>query len=246
MCTVVFLPSENGICIASLRDESPKRKNANVPAIIESNNISYLSPTDPVAGGTWIGVNQLGSIIVLLNGGFENHTKKKVYKKSRGVIVSELLAKEMPVKEWTAMDMDGIEPYTLIVFTESKLFELVWDGQHKHQTMQANDQPQMWSSATLYDESAKAMRNQLFENWIAANPPMTKLSLLNFFKSRDDKENGFIMNRKELVKTMSYSFIEMQQDALASFSYYDFSSQTYHTTKIGILKNERGQNMTAG
>lgn len=245
MCTVVYLPTENGICLASLRDESPKRKNANVPAIIESNNIYYLSPTDPAAGGTWIGVNQPGSIIVLLNGGFENHTKTKVYKKSRGLIVSELLAKDMPVKEWTVMDMEGIEPYTLIIFTEGKLFQLVWDGQHKHQTLQTNKRPQIWSSATLYDDSAKAMRNQHFENWIAANPPLTKLSLFNFFKSTDDKENGFIINRNELVKTMSYSFIEMQQDALASFSYYDFSSQKYHTSKIELLQNTRTNFMVA-
>ena len=92
MCTVVFIPANKKIFFASVRDESPLREKAIVPIISTIGNVSFLSPKDPVAGGTWIGANDQGNIIILLNGGFENHQRKNCYRKSRGIIVSELLA----------------------------------------------------------------------------------------------------------------------------------------------------------
>ncbi len=236
MCTVVYLPSENGVCLASLRDENPARPKANKPAFVQNENVPFLSPTDPEAGGTWIGVNELGSVIVLLNGGFVNHEKRNLYRKSRGLIVAELLATEMPVIEWSMMDMEEIEHYTLVVFTEGNLFQLVWDGHQKHRIMLDNSKPHLWSSSTLYSEEAKATRSMVFEKWLATNPPFTKLSLLCFFRSINDGENGFLINRNEAVKTLSYSFIEMQQDTVASFSYNDFNSGRHYKSKINILQ----------
>lgn len=243
MCTVVYLPTENGIRLASLRDESPFRTRATPPVIVQSYPISYLSPTDPVAGGTWVGVNQLANVIILLNGAFENHVRKESYYKSRGLIVSELLGSEMPVIEWSMMEMEGIEPYSLIVFTEGNLFRLVWDGRRKHRILLDKSHPYLWSSATLYDTKAREWRNDYFQNWIKENHPKTMSSLLHFFKSVENSQDGFMMNRNEVVKTLSYSFIEIYDDAIAHFNYCDFSTNSHSTNQMELVHNTRNHCM---
>jgi hypothetical protein len=245
MCTVVFIPGNKKSFFGSLRDENPKRPKANVPDGYETDNIAFLAPKDPVAGGTWMGVNNAGNVIVLLNGAFENHERKKYYRKSRGLIVTELLAAEMPVIEWNLCDMEGIEPFTLIVWSDNNLFELVWDGVQRHRLLLDAAQPHIWSSSTLYGTDAKAKREELFQNWIVMNPPVSKLSLLNFFKSYKDDADGFIMNRDENIKTLSFSFIELSHNKEAVMSYYDFCAYSYNSKTLA-LQTDPGACMIPG
>jgi len=237
MCTVVFIPDNNKKYFASLRDESPKRPQALAPDVYKTNDTKYLMPKDALAGGTWVGINEYKNVIILLNGAFENHNKKEFYLKSRGIIVSELLLSVMPVVDWQLMDFTDIEPFTLVVWSDNHLFELVWDGNEKYRSMLDSSAPHIWSSSTLYDKPSKMNREELFQNWIVMNPPITKLSMLNFFKSTGDAENGFIINRSEKMKTLSYSFIELSDNNMASFDYYDLKHFKHHSKSIDLLEN---------
>lgn len=237
MCTVVFIPNTNKMFFASLRDESPLRPTAITPELFNIDNLTILSPRDALAGGTWLGINDHKNIIILLNGGFEKHEQKKDYRKSRGLIVSELLQSEMPIIDWELMKMHGIEPFTLIVWSDKILFKLIWDGSIKHRVKLDSKVPHIFSSSTLYSPNAKKDREELFQNWIAMNPPITKLSLLKFFNSVNDSENGFIMNRNEKVKTLSYSFIELTNNAIAELNYYDLQNFSHAQKKIHMKEN---------
>ena len=232
MCTVVFIPKGDKYFFASLRDESPLRPTAVVPDIYKEEGTDILSPIDAMAGGTWLGVTASGRVIILLNGGFEKHERKANYQKSRGLVVAELLASNFPVVNWNLMDMYGVEPYTLVVLNEGKLFQLVWDGEKKHGLMLKPNQPYIWSSATLYDDHARTYKSELFQQWIGMNSPVSSLSLFNFFKLFADSDNGFIINRNEQIKTLSYTFIELQMGDSAEMQYYDFSSNTYNAKRI--------------
>lgn len=232
MCTVLFLPYKNSIYFASLRDESPKRPVAIAPALQATNESRFLAPVDPLAGGTWIGVNEFRNVIILLNGGFEKHTRNAPYQKSRGKIVTELLNSSLAVVDWNLMALEGIEPFTLIIWSEEKLFQLIWDGSKKHRTHLDASVAHMWSSSTLYDNAAKEKKQDFFQNWMAMNPPISKLAVLNFFNSIDDKENGFLIERYEKIKTLSYSFIEINNSNLAQFDYYDFISYKHSSETI--------------
>lgn len=234
MCTVVFIPGEKEIFLGSLRDESPKRAVAIKPALSDLNGIKYLAPKDPLAGGTWTGVNTSGDAIILLNGGFENHQRKSYYSKSRGLIVTELIASKLPLVEWNLIEMEDIEPFTLIVWSDHNLFQLVWDGCKRHRIHLDSTLPHIWSSSTLFSAEAKVKREELFQNWMAMNPPVSKLSLLNFFKNHTDNENGFIMNREGLIKTLSFSFINISKYQSAEMSYYDFLSYSYSSARIEL------------
>lgn len=234
MCTVVFIPKGDRYFFASLRDESPLRPKAVVPDIYKEGSAVILSPIDAMAGGTWLGVTESGSVIILLNGGFEKHERKANYRKSRGLIVAELLASNQPIVNWNLMDMHDVEPYTLVVWNQGNLFQLVWDGEHKHGALLKSDQSYIWSSSTLYDQQARTHRSELFRQWIGMNTPVSLLSVFNFFKSYTESENGFLMNRNEQTKTLSYTFIELQIDDSAEMQYHDFSIDTYHNKKIWI------------
>ena len=69
MCTVSFLPLDNGFILTSNRDERALRKPAEFPATYQSNSGTVTFPRDGKAGGTWIAASKT-KMICLLNGGF--------------------------------------------------------------------------------------------------------------------------------------------------------------------------------
>jgi uncharacterized protein with NRDE domain len=232
MCTVVFLPNNGHYCFASLRDESPLRQAAIVPAIYTNHGVDYVAPLDAKAGGTWVGVNEAGNVIILLNGGFENHVRQANYRQSRGLIVKELLAVVEPVSDWLNMNLSDIEPFTLIVFSDNHLYQLVWDGELKHNIGLDAKQPYIWSSATLYSKVAKATRSQLFKEWLATKHEISEQTILSFFESVGDTNNGFLINRSATMQTLSYTFIALAESA--KIQYHDFLNSTKSTTTIAL------------
>lgn len=234
MCTVVFIPGRNKFQFASLRDENPLRPKAIAPTLHTTDAASFIAPIDALAGGTWAGLNQFGNVIILLNGAHTNHVRQPYYRKSRGLVVLALLASELPVVDWTLMDLEDTEPFTLVVGSDWHLFELVWDGQQKTKTLLDITKPHIWSSSTLYNAQAKTHRRELFHQWISKRPMVNRQSLLNFFRTYQDAENGFLMNRNSIIKTLSYSFIEMDKDKLGGYSYHDLATNLLSAVEMPI------------
>jgi uncharacterized protein with NRDE domain len=211
MCTVIYLPQKEGFVLSSNRDENPNRK-ANPPQIFQE-NLAYLCPTDP-KGGTWMGVNAAKNIIILLNGASEHHIKSTYYQKSRGLIVKELLNQKQPVLVWQTMDLQQIEPFTLIVWSDEKLFHLEWNGTKKQKTVFPQTVPFIFSSSTLYDNTAKKQRKEKFEKWLLQIDSPNEEDLVNFLYTYQDTENGYIMNRNEIVRTISVSTLKIKNSNL--------------------------------
>ena len=86
MCTVTYIPTKNGFCFTSNRDEKASRETIQ-PTIYINNRKELIFPKDKVAVGTWIATNGSNKITCLLNGAFEGHEKKGPYRKSRGLIL---------------------------------------------------------------------------------------------------------------------------------------------------------------
>jgi uncharacterized protein with NRDE domain len=241
MCTVVFIPQKNKIIFASLRDESPVRPTAISPLVYTLDSVTILAPKDTLAGGTWLGINDQDNVIILLNGGFIKHKHTEPYKRSRGLIVNELLNSGSPLAEWGLLDLENIEPFTLLIWSAGKLFQTVWDGSNKHTIELAASKPLMLSSSTLYPEMAKENRTHLFNNWMETEPVVSMNSLLDFFKSYSESENGFIMNMNEKFKTLSYSFIELNSNSGAELNYYDLQSNVTSKKSIHMKSNVNQQ-----
>lgn len=168
MCTVTFIPlPDNNFILTSSRDVPYSREKAIFPQYYSEGDVQMEYPKDGKAGGTWIGHSSRSRLICLLNGGFQNHDSAENYRKSRGIIVLDLLREEDINQALKQIDLENIEPFTLVIVEwdfDLFLFEFVWDGHQKHFRI-ASKEPSIWSSATLYDEKTKKMRKNWFTEW---------------------------------------------------------------------------------
>jgi len=172
MCTVTYIPTtKNNFILTSSRDVPFAREKALFPKKYKEDNIEITYPKDGRAGGTWIGHSEKKRLICLLNGGFENHylitDSNTKYRKSRGLIVLDLLKETEINSALDEIDLNQIEPFTLVIVdwnNELQLIELVWDGTKKH-IKKLPQEMHIWSSATLYDDEMKSMREKWFSKW---------------------------------------------------------------------------------
>lgn len=204
MCTVSFVPLKNGFCLTSNRDEQTTRQRAIPPAKYSINNKEIHYPKDPKAGGTWFAHNNKNTI-VLLNGAKEKHVVKQSYKKSRGIIVLNLIASNDPIIEWNTLNLEDIEPFTIVLFTNDKLYELQWDETEKNIKELDINENYIWSSSTLYSKEIRNERERWFSNFIAKENEINADKILNFhqFTEGNNKKYGLQIERENNLKTVS-------------------------------------------
>jgi hypothetical protein len=131
-------------------------------------------------------------------------------------------------------DFDGIAPFTLLVYESDRFTELVWDGSQKHLRPLSIDQPQIWSSATLYPPHVRAWRKSLFEKWLDETSVYDRESIIAFHQmANGDPDNDFIMNRNELVKTLSITSIMLSENS-GSVVHLQLDKNTREEILIGI------------
>jgi len=215
MCTVSFISSGNKKIITSNRDENIKRGKASAPGFEILNNKQIIFPKDSKAGGTWFAAADDGVIAVLLNGGFIKHTPEPSYRKSRGLILLEIIGSDTPLLFYKQLNLQNIEPFTLVLYQNGLLHELRWDGKDKHELLLDNSGNYIWSSATLYSDEAIQHRKDLFDRFIDTTKPITA-ELVHQFHSNNhqDEENGFIINRQTGLKTFSITQAILQPGAI--------------------------------
>ncbi len=168
MCTVSFVPSNDKIIITSNRDEAVIRT-AIPPETYLLNGKKITFPKDPKAGGTWYALAENGTLLVLLNGAEEKHKHQPPYSRSRGLIVLEMLSIDSPRKHWNAIDLENVEPFTLVLFQDSALFQLRWNGNSKNCVDLDASKNYIWSSSTLYSKEIREQRSQWFFEFMKKN-----------------------------------------------------------------------------
>jgi|SRR5687767_8236082 len=214
MCTVTFIPFQDKVFITSNRDESPSRGARGLISFHapEKNIIHY--PLDETSGGSWIALSDSGRAVCLLNGGFEPYVPDPPYRQSRGLVVKDAISEEHVEDFLNQYQMENIAPFTLLIFEDNTLHQLVWDGNQKNHSILPVDQPQIWSSVTLYSPSVRTWRKSLFEKWLAENAVYDRERIIRFHQmSPGDADNDFIMNRDEIVKTLSITSIILQSSS---------------------------------
>ena len=205
MCTVSFVVSNGQTIITSNRDEKVLRESALEPKNYSINNKNLIFPKDTKAGGTWFAVSDEGTVVVLLNGASEKHQLKANYRKSRGLIVLDLIATYSPILEWESIDLDGIEPFTIVLFQDEKLYQLRWNEIQKEMLLLDATQNHIWSSATLYDATIRAKRAHWFFDFMASKNNFEPNDLFHFHRYTEDQnqEHGLVINRGDVLKTVS-------------------------------------------
>jgi uncharacterized protein with NRDE domain len=236
MCTVSFVSINDTVIITSNRDEKIVRPSAIPPKnyILKGKNIIY--PKDPKAGGTWYVVDEKGTVLVLLNGADEKHEVKLPYRKSRGQIVLEMISSTSPKEFWDEIDLENIEPFTLVLFQEKQLFQLRWNGVKK--TVQNLDihKNHVWSSSTLYSKEIREKRANWFYTFLDNNFEITEDKMLRFhrYTENDNKEHGLVINRNNELKTLSITQSVVEKNKVIIHHLDLIADKEYSKTFISI------------
>jgi uncharacterized protein with NRDE domain len=232
MCTVSFVNANGKIIITSNRDEKIIRPNAIEPKNYLINNKKILFPKDKKAGGTWYAADEHSTIIVLLNGATNKHIVKESYRKSRGLILLELISSTSAIESWNTIDLDDIEPFTIVLFENHKLYQLRWNQIEKEKKELDTSKSYIWSSSTLYSEDIRQKREQWFYTFLDTKPAVNENELFNFhrYTEEDNKEHGLVINRNDVLKTLSITQTIIEQNRL-EMKYFDLpNAHEYNTT----------------
>ncbi|WP_162126370.1 NRDE family protein [Flavobacterium phycosphaerae] len=236
MCTVSFVNAGGKIIITSNRDEKTIRPNALQPMHYHINNKKIIFPKDQKAGGTWYAIDEHSNVLVLLNGAEEKHELKASYRKSRGLIVLELIGSESPITAWESIDLDHIEPFTLVLFENQKLYQLRWNEIAKETKALDTDTSHIWSSSTLYSNAIRVQRADWFHTFLETKTTVTEEELFYFhrYTEAENTEHGLVINRNDRLKTLSITQTVIEKNKV-DIHYADLLAQKeYATTFISI------------
>lgn len=140
------------------RDERKTRPVADPPAHFKENGVRFLSPRDPLGGGTWMLANELGLVVCLLNRWeLEGRTIKNPL--SRGRLVWSLAPLGSPVEVSKRLcGLDRFQAFTLAVFSPhgDRCFE--WDGT----SLEDKEVPDLLTSSSFEIESVSRARRDRF------------------------------------------------------------------------------------
>jgi len=131
VCTASWLIHPEGYELFFNRDESRLRGPARAPELLEIDGMRALLPVDSDAGGTWLGVNERGLALALLNG--KDARGPHPDPRSRGLLVRDLLSAEDASAALTRLeraDLPRHRGFTLALFEPGREPRVrTWDGE---------------------------------------------------------------------------------------------------------------------
>jgi Transport and Golgi organisation 2 len=234
MCTVSFVRTDGKTIITSNRDEQVVRL-AIEPKEYFVNNKQLFYPKDPKAGGTWFVIDKSGIVLILLNGAEEKHIQRPNYQKSRGIIVLDMISSDSPIDFWSEIDLESVEPFTLVLFQNEKLYQLRWNEIEKSKIELETLQKHIWSSSTLYPKEIRKQRSEWFYEYLAKKTSISETDLYHFHRNTENEntENGLIINRNDKLKTLSITQVVVQNEEV-TLSYSDLIQEKEFSTIFQI------------
>jgi len=170
MCTVSVVPRADGFRLLCNRDEQRQRPAALAPTRHSVDNTTAVYPIDPVGGGTWVGVNDAGLAVALLNRSPSGMSMPPSYElSSRGLIAVALLAIRT-VQEASAacasLTLPMFNPFRVVVVQGKRAATLTSDGRTLTLLSFELLRPFMVTSSSLGDDLVTAPRAALFERLV--------------------------------------------------------------------------------
>lgn len=223
MCTVTWHHSEEGYDVLCNRDELKTRKPALPPQIKEIHGVRYLAPIDGDAGGAWIGVNEFGICLSLLN----HYAATRITAHQSSVSRGRLLISLMDVASQTETlhrlqqhCLDSYLPFILLAFASGKpVSSFTWDGRDRHyDELEAARMPVTTSS--FASQQVVAHRHRGFQQLDLKQDDMTVDRLLAFHRSHIPAANAYaVCMHRDDANTVSLSHVKVTP-ADIEFRYY--------------------------
>lgn len=222
MCTVTFIPTgEKDFILTTNRDEQPSRSPEFLTKQIEG-DLELLFPRDIGAGGTWVVASNKNRLLTVLNGAFEQHVHNPPYRRSRGLMVLDFFQFSTVEDFFRDYSLRGIEPFTLVIYEEDRLYELRWNGQESFINPLHPQSFHIWSSATLYSPDVQARRAKWFWDWLANRDHFNPESVMELHRTGGDgdPETDYVMKRGGMIQTVSITCIAKVNNAI-ELTYHD-------------------------
>ena len=221
MCTVSWIHEDGGYQLLSNRDEKLTRRPAIPPRVRERGGIRFIAPADGDHGGTWIGTNEFGLSISLLNGATHSLRVPVESPRSRGLLLHDQInaasAAEVQELVWHA-DLSPFAPFTLLALEPGAPAAIAeWNGIEK--TIVPYGEPFMpLISSSVDSASAARMRRGEFERIAGAAGRVDASVLYSFHESHGAGPNAFspCMHRPD-ARTVSFSWVRVNDSEIDFF-----------------------------
>ena len=209
MCTVSIVPLDMGVRLVCNRDELKSRPDALAPRVRGLGRRMAIFPIDPTSGGTWVGVNDAGLVLAVLNRSTsETREDGGSCARSRGEIIPALLAYDrlLPAldaaREFAA---EAFRPFRLVAVQGRMAGLLTTDAGRSSSTHASVHEPLLWASSSLGDDLVERPRALLFEQLVADAPRHMWLQAQTAFhrhRWRRQPELSVVMDRPD-ARTVS-------------------------------------------
>ncbi len=172
MCTLTFVPTEDGYLVGMNRDELLTRPVALPPKRFQRSGMEMVCPSEP-SGGTWIACNDRGNLLALLNWNASGSPRLGEKRYTRGLVIPELIGEpDLPAADshFHQMNLDAVFPFRLVGVSRSErtINEWRWDGVARRK-MEFSWARNHWFSSSLSDSLAEEERGRACEG--AAEEP---------------------------------------------------------------------------
>lgn len=214
MCTLTWIALERGYELYFNRDEKLTRAPGLPPRRFASAARAWIAPGDPDGGGTWIGVNDRGLTLALLNGYKRADDAARAWR-SRGLLVQELLElADVPAFEarLRALDLNPYRSFTLFAVDPTCAARAAtWDGSVLTFESHASAGAPLCSSSLDPTGAARA-RRELFASWRAQARSVDRALLARFHASHLP-ERGALSPCMHRADAQTQSFTRVRCDA---------------------------------
>ena len=216
MCTVTWLRSGDGYQLLCNRDERNSRQPALGPRQREQNGVKYIAPVDGDHGGSWIGANEFGLSLCLLNRYGELDLKPNQNYISRGLLLLDLLDSphvEQIMSRVNEMALDRFRPFNLLALSPHKSALVEWTGS-EYSIVDDADRLLPLTSTSLKEPGIAIARQQQFAALTATQT--INESLLDAFHRGHLPDRGAysVCMHRDDAATVSLSKIKLSQDEI--------------------------------
>lgn len=239
MCTLTIIPlwgvdnaAPSGYRVVTNRDESVSRPSALPPALTRASAVRAAWPIDSLAGGTWVGANERGLVLSLLN---LNLTPPPALPPAaslltRGAVIPALMdaaSAQEAVARLADSDLAAFAPFRLVAVDRHSIVVARWD--RSALAIQRRPlAPACYVSSGLGDETVAA-RLALFDGWFAGpRPTPEEQDAFHEHVWPDRPEISVRMSRRDArtVSTTSVEVVHAGDAAHVAMDYRDDAART--------------------
>ena len=208
MCTVTFIPRRGGYVLGMNRDEQLTRTLALPPTRKRIEGREVVFPSEP-SGGTWIGLNDSGVCLALINW-YLAPGRVKTRSVSRGKVVRSAFGSDGPREVDNALakqPLKRINPFRLVgVFPGSRqVVEWSWNLKRLARREHAWETG-VWISSGFDEPGAQRSRGEVFARALKRGQPETLAWLRRLHRSHEPERGPYaICMHREDAATVSYT-----------------------------------------